>query len=404
MHHHHPRSRLAAILLLSLGALAMSASAQAQSSYTLSVLKPGANDSKIATPLFIDAQSRVTSTTRFLTGYVFVPASFSFAPAYANFASRWAATSSSSVAPTKLAGKNSSLFATSSSGSKVVVHEGDYKLVDTATNRSQALLPADVVGNDTSRYLPRPSAVNDAGWVAGSYVDGDVPYPTQLSEVSHAVLWRPGQRGETLPVSSDFVGAQAVVVNGSGVVAGQIYEPATVIMRAAKWTQGVMEVLERQPGKGSFPVAINNAGQVLIGVMPATVLTVPTIDGGTRQDHAYGDASYALVTNGVLTPIAPTVPGAVVAQALNASGTVVGRVGGRAFSGEPLAGSLGSRAFLWKNGVMSDLTTLVQSKGVKLPAGAVLENAVAINDLGSIVAVYRDAKNALVVVRLTAKP
>jgi archaellum component FlaG (FlaF/FlaG flagellin family) len=54
---------------------------------------------------------------------------------------------------------------------------------------------------------------------------------------------------------------------------------------------------------------------------------------------------------------------------------------------------------------MSELTTLVQSKGAKLPVGAVLESAVAIiNDLGAIVASYDDANNALVIVRPTAKP
>jgi len=66
--------------------------------------------------------------------------------------------------------------------------------------------------------------------------------------------------------------------------------------------------------------------------------------------------------------------------------------------------SSSSRAFIWRNGVTTDLTTWVASKGVKLPAGAVLADAYDINDAGSILAIQRASNGTLSYVRLTAKP
>jgi hypothetical protein len=97
---------------------------------------------------------------------------------------------------------------------------------------------------------------------------------------------------------------------------------------------------------------------------------------------------------------------------MNASGTVVGQISRYpayiGFLHQSHAISIWNgdegRAFIWKNGVMTDLTTLVANKGVKVPAGAVFINAVSINDKGSIAAIYRDTSGELSLVRLTAKP
>ena len=147
------------------------------------------------------------------------------------------------------------------------------------------------------------------------------------------------------------------------------------------WENGQMRIIDQRPGR----VAGTNVNKQLLI---------------KRLNH-----TYSVWTNGDEKTIAPLTAGHfAVPSGINASGVVVGRSGSSATDAPELYNYAGGRAFIWINGSTQDLTNYVKARGAKLPSGAVLEDARAINDKGSIVAVMKNWLGTRSIVRLTAKP
>ena len=111
--------------------------------------------------------------------------------------------------------------------------------------------------------------------------------------------------------------------------------------------------------------------------------------------------------------IAPLNAGDVVsARGLNEQGLVVGASGPVVQTSQlssqptPCADTtpLTSRAIIWQDGQTQDLNAWVAARGLTLPAGSVLAEAIDINASNSILAVLRLADGRLTFVRLNAEP
>jgi hypothetical protein len=382
---------------LALSALSASLNVQvahAQSAYTLTTLKMPSESSDRR--LNIDTKSRVTGTVTLLAGFRSDSALGGFpGPYYNNYMGQWAvSTAGTTVSYAKVSSTPGFLYCASPDGNKLVSEAGLY---DRTTNKFQAM------------PLAYASDVNNAGKVvgidsvnapAGAQVDSN-----NIDAYARAKTWSPGQAATTLVTNAQFPGARAFGVNNAGVVAGVVYgAQSTLNTRAARWVNGVLEVLENQPGKGSLALDVSDGGQVLIMGWDTQVVRVPLSDNQFFDRVDQINTVFGVFANGAYTPIVSNVVGYTVynARGINSSGTVVGVLGPDLSAGST---ATTRRAYIWQNGLMRDLTTLVASKGVKLPTGAVLSNVVAINDQGSVVAAYNNPKTqAPVYVRLQAKP
>jgi uncharacterized membrane protein len=419
----HPawRARFTGTLAIVLLAAAHGA-AQAQSSYTLTVLQ--APNTKPIYPSSIDAQNRVLGSAEYITGYGLLP-SFGWDPLgapifgwlYSSFAVRWPASTAASMAPAKLTGSQAGPLQAASADGNLIVAATLLQVYNTATGKKlAALFPPRLASTATEVNVPLMVGISNGGTATLNYSLAALGY-TPAPEEERAGLWSTSTNGQILPFGG-YVGARAVSVNGQGQVAGAVYEQGLPTLRAAIWTNGALNVIDHTPGRGSAALAVNQAGQALLRVSPVTVMSDTLTDGYGNPfvytQLRYGTPSYVLSVNGVETPINPVSGQAVVVPAaLNASGVVVGRMGAvgvdnNLYTPSPLKlatyDAVPGRAFIWKNGVTTDLTTLVTSKGVKLPTGAVLADAIAINDQGSILARMLAANGTLSYVRLTAKP
>jgi uncharacterized membrane protein len=335
---------------------------------------------------------------------------------YNTYAVRWPASTAASVSASKLTGTQTGALRAASTDGNTIVVDGQFMVYSTATGKKTATLyPPKLAGTLAVVNIPIMVGIGNGGTAALNYALVELGYTPEPQE-ERAGLWKTGSDGQTLPFGG-YVGARAVSVNGQGQVAGVVYEQGLPTQRAAVWTNGALTVIDHAPGRGSAALAVNQAGQVLLRTSPVTVDSDTLIDGyGNPFVYTrlrYSAPSYVVSLNGVETPITPSNGQVVVPSALNAAGVVVGRMGAVGvdngyYTPSPLTlatlDAVPGRAFIWKNGVTTDLTTLVASKGVKLPTGAVLDDAIAINDQGSIVAKMRAANGTLSFVRLTAKP
>jgi hypothetical protein len=401
---------IACSTLLSLG------SAQAQSSYSLTALK--ASNSFAITPLVLDNQNNVLGTAYYydsygslLYGAVGIPVLGGSGYVYVPDASKWAAGTGASVSPTRLVktGIHQAMVSASADGSKLATFSA---LFETATGKLiyyTSDLNTGTLQQTTSYKSPRMLA-ND-GSLALTF---DV-YSSTGSEqpVRRAGLTRGTLQAAFLLPQGNYTSSTAGTMSPSGaMVGGTVVEPTTGFNRAAVWTQEQLAVLDAKPNRGSSVARLNATGQALV----CTLAGVSTLVNGANGPYfqvGYSKPAHVLITNGAEQAIAPLAAGQVAtAWALNASGTVVGRSGPLSVQQYlPLSpqyctgtSSSSSRAFIWRNGVTTDLTTWVASKGVKLPAGAVLADAYDINDAGSILAIQRASNGTLSYVRLTAKP
>lgn len=396
-------------ILLALSALTVPMSIQAQSAYTLNTLKPNFLQQALPAdaPLHIDAKNRVYGTGSFYlgisfdTGGLLVP----FIPVYKDYIVQWAVPSlGTTVSATKLSNTRQQLRAMSPNANTFITSETNYseeRIWDRATNKPvQPGVLRDELGFE--RILNDFEAINLVGQVTGNL-------STWLADESRdryiSYIWTPGQATATrLARAPAFDHTRAWAINASGTVVGSVYAQAKASevtqQRAARWVNGTLEILDEQPNKTTIAIDINDAGHILLW-------NFEQIPGSSGY--------YSVMQNGVTTAIVPTA-GYIVweAKAINASGTVIGTLAPLpAANATPVSytGSYNSparidssrRAFIWKNGVMTDLTTWVTSKGVKLPAGIALNKAIDLNDQGSIVAGYQNGKS-FVFVRLLAKP
>jgi uncharacterized membrane protein len=174
------------------------------------------------------------------------------------------------------------------------------------------------------------------------------------------VLWSAASGWRYLPEPAGYQGGRVLGLNAHG----------DLHPTAVRWTAAGAELLPALGGQASSALALSDQGHVLKAASSYGI--GPTVGEPSRALVVKGLNQWSVGLNGRDTALVFTP-----AQ---------------------------SRAFIWKDGVMSDLTTLVASKGVKVSAGAAFVNAVSINAKGSMVAEYIDAAGKYALVRLTAKP
>ena len=208
------------------------------------------------------------------------------------------------------------------------------------------------------------SAINNAGQVVGSS-NFDPNPPSQYDNRVHAFLWSQGTMtdlgtlGGTNSIASD--------INEAGQVVGWADLPPMPgyarPIRSFFWENGTMRLLSGLPDSNGGAYAINDRGQVV---------GVSTGFGGDWRGHAFLWENGAAIDLSSLLPYGPI---ASEARAINNLGQVAG------FAALP--NLAGSAAFLWDGGSGYNLNELTN-----FPSGTswVLRSAVAINDVGQIVA------------------
>ena len=256
------------------------------------------------------------------------------------------------------------------------------------------------------RQLPLPKGgqngitfnINNRGEIVGIAENGtrDPECPAGLARTGtgpqvldfQAVVWGPkaGDIRELRPAAGDKVGLgmwindSGQVVGGSGSCANTILPPIAAGVHALLWERdgtptdlgnlggdGIEDIT--LPGIGNIALYISNNGQVTGGsALPGNKIAHPFL--WTREK---GNDCAPTGLNGCMRDLG-LLPGDVLGASLAVSedGTVVGT---------SVDATGGQRAFLWKNGVMSDLNTLI-------PSGspfASLWFASAINSRGEIV-------------------
>jgi len=191
------------------------------------------------------------------------------------------------------------------------------------------------------------SAINSRGQIAGMAENGDVDSScspgTTNNRLQLPVLWENG-KVQALPTGNDPSGF-ANWINDHGQAVG--YTGTCGAMgHAVSWENGTITVLtDLGNGAGAIAYGNNNRGQIV-----GSVFVTP--GGATR----YG----ALWQNGVLTNLG-TLPGdmSAIATGINDQGQVVGSTWDSSFNW--------SHAFIYQDGVMTDLNTLFL-KGTNLRA------------------------------------
>ncbi len=216
-------------------------------------------------------------------------------------------------------------------------------LYSNGSMQSLGMLPG---GTSSKAY-----AINNLGQIAGSW-------RTASGQV-HAFLYANGSFTDLgTPPSTNR--SDGFGINDSGVVVG----PASSLteLRSFSYSNGTMTDL--LPSLLSAAAGINDAGQI-VGYASSTTFT--------------GYSAY-LYDHGVLNYLG-RLPGDSTSQALgvNSAGVVVGTSGN--VIGEDFG--TGLRAFIYRDGKLSDLNTLLDASG----AGWLLQSAKAINDNGWIVGV-----------------
>lgn len=191
------------------------------------------------------------------------------------------------------------------------------------------------------------------GEAEGPDVDPCSPFALQVE----AVVWREGQIEQVFPPLGGTA-AVAYAINDNGEAVG-LSGCMTGTLYAVIWQHGEPINLGSLGGVfGNIPFDINNEGQV---VGQSDLL-------GDTFHHGFFWEKGAMTDVGSL-PGFPTS----IAQGINNQANVVG------FSQDANGDDFSSVAFLWQNGVLTDLNTLI-------PAGSplFLMEAVAINDRGQI--------------------
>src|SRR6266850_1100160 len=240
----------------------------------------------------------------------------------------------------------------------------------------------------TDSFSYQVNGLNAAGQLAGFF-------NANGSFVSHAFLYSDGQVQDLGTLGGKFSSASAI--NDSGQVVGASFLAGGAAFDAFLYANGSMLSLGDLGGFYSSAFAINNNG-VVVGEAATTngethgfVLTGPLLQdvgtfGGTFSSafkvndagQVIGAATTAndiethafLYTGGALLDLGTFGGVHTYPSDINNRGQVVG-------SSEGTDGN--SRAFLWQNGVLTDLNSLVPA------SGWVLETAGFINDAGRIV-------------------
>ena len=186
------------------------------------------------------------------------------------------------------------------------------------------------------------SAINNHGEVVGFAEDGALdstcPAGTTNNRIALSALWENG-KAQVLPLVGNDVDGFAFGINDRGQAVGYSGN-CTTATHAVMWKDKTAFVLQDLGGTGSnFAYVINNRGQI--------AGQIGTADGTTFHAGAWLNGVDGAVTDlGVL-------PGefAAFATGINERGQVVGNDFDSSFNW--------SRGFIWQDGVMTDLNTLI---------------------------------------------
>jgi probable HAF family extracellular repeat protein len=217
------------------------------------------------------------------------------------------------------------------------------------------------------------TAQRDPECPGGKAINGTGPYVLDFE----AVIWgpRPGQIQQLPPLPGDSVGMAfgindlGQVVGASGRCGNTVLPGFAAAAHAVLWdSDGSVHDLGNLGGTsnpamlavGNAALSINNQGQVTgVSALPGSQTMHPFLWTSAKGMQDLG-----------------VVPGDLVGAGLGINN--LGQVVGASISA-PGPASGNPRAFLWQNGVMSDLNTLVQAN-----SPLYLLNACAINDVGQI--------------------
>lgn len=397
------------------GCLALAAlTAQAQTSYVLTTLKPATSSVPLprSQQFVLENTDRVVSHTDYEQGYrwpMCIPTIGCFAggKTYAPYAAYWPASTAASVAPVKI----SSVVLQGIASAKAFT--GEVGVAVSPNGRLFAGASDALVFNDAGALIGMTNQVVDEFGIRGQFNQGTVPKRgidnrgvVVVNQYGKTYLWDLSSRlnrttdttlNDTMPLQptidrQGYPGARVNDMTSTDWMVGEVWPQNEDIIGECRddssdrcwptvWQNGQMRLIDQRVGR---IVATNASRQLLI--------------------QRLADV-YTVWTNGTEKTIAPLTPGHfAVPSGINAAGVVVGRSGSNATNMPDIVKYAGGRAFIWINGSTQDLTNYVNARGAKLPSGSVLEDARAINDKGSIVAVLRNWLGTRSTVRLTAKP
>ena len=210
-----------------------------------------------------------------------------------------------------------------------------------------ALIPATAGTNS-----PSPTGINNLGVVVGVVFSTNQAGSTVVDSFTF-------QNGQTTLLNRVGARSYADAINTAGVIAGSSVSDDGQLNQAVKWENGI-GVFLKSSGGSSSAYGINDAGD-LAG--SATIAV-----GKAAWTHAVTWSGEEIVDLGTLGGDSSE------ASSINASGQVAGASGIKAGGGSLLLDDT-ARAFLWTNGVMTDLGTL----------GGDSSSATALNDKGQVV-------------------
>ena len=398
-----------------MGGLALLAlAAQAQTSYVMTTLKPAASSAPMPSgqQYVLENTDRVVSHSDYELGYrwpMCIPlvGCFAGAKTYTTNAAYWPASTATSVAPVKM----SSVGLQDISSSQASY--GEVGVAVSPDGRIFAGAPDPMVFNASGVLIGMPNQVAGEYDIRGQFNQGKVPKRgidnrgvVVVNQYGEIYLWDLSSRlnrttdttlDDTMPFQptldkQGYRGARVNDMIGIGWMVGEVWPQSDQVIGECRddgiascwptvWENGRLRVIDQRIGR---IVATNPQRQLVI----------------ERLNNVY-----TVWTNGTEKTIAPLTPGHfAVPSGINAAGVVVGRSGSSIDYAPGLYKYAGGRAFIWTNGSTQDLTNYVNARGAKLPSGSVLEDARAINDKGSIVAVLRNWLGTRSTVRLTARP
>jgi len=394
----------AAACALALAMAGVLTPAHAQSRYTLTTLKTASN--LPAQPLRIDSQGNVVGgapfafgTGNLTQGKIGVRVVGTWGMEYRQAPSRWPAGSVASVSPTRSGKLWGVPAAVSPDGSKFALGLDVYAMA-TGKLWGPAAMPSlpDVQGTQVSSIeLPGLHALLDDGSLLLNYT---LNAPSGLRR--GLGLWQGSTHGTSLfEQAGGGIHGEALV--SPTVALGWTRLPDDRALHGTVWFNGEQRVFDTRTDASTEPLRANSQGMILMCQRPLTAPTPAYLDGGRP----------VISINLQTVEVAPLNAGdAVSARGLNERGIVVGASGPvvkvSQLSGQPTPCSdttpLTSRAIIWQDGQTQDLNAWVAARGLTLPAGSVLAEAIDINANNSILAVLRSANGSLSHVRLNAEP
>jgi len=405
--------------------LASALPALAQSSYTANTLGLGAPYKGLSTLpswVAVDPQDRVVSTLSYYTGLKLTvdlvgnPSSptpkFSFVPGFANYAVRHVASTAATVTPTKLSTQKNTVALVSPNGQLIYV-----------TNASK--MPVNLTGGAalTPDSYAQFRALSDGGVAVGATFRTPVTPVGEVDQYALPAQWTSGQTAQALPVPANYRGGLAIALNSRNDVVGEVDSPGTLMPRAALWQQGQVSLLDTPADQGSYALGISELGHILVATHPYS-LEVRMRDSTTQRPIStlttVGLENYVVLYNGQRYALnCPSNLPQPFVSGISANGLAVGQCVPRqtentyGFYYGSNATEIhtgvhqfipGGRAYVWRDGVATELAGLLSSKGVKLATGLVLNHVMGVNANGTLVVVTTDGAGKQGLMRFTAKP